>query len=76
MIDGRLSPLEQAFAGQLGASGHCQLIVLGGRLGDGTRGAAALEALKAWIREAAPRLPEAAQPPVLPEAGGHQRCAR
>jgi hypothetical protein len=56
MIDGRLSPLEQAFAGQLGAPGHYQLIVLGGRLGGGARGTAALEALIGWIRETAPRL--------------------
>jgi len=66
MIDGRLGPLEQAFAGQLGAPGHYQLIVLGGRLGGGARDTAALEALKAWIRETAPRLSEGgtASPPA------------
>ena len=58
MIDKRLGPLEQALAGQLGAPGHYQLIVIGGRLGGGTRGSAALEALQAWIRETAPRLSE------------------
>jgi hypothetical protein len=58
MIDERLGPLEQALARQLGAPGHYQLIVFGGRLGGGTHGAAALEALKAWIRETAPSLPE------------------
>jgi hypothetical protein len=70
MIDGRLGPLEQAFAGQLGASGHYQLIVLGGRLGGGARGPAALETLKGWIRETAPRLSEGerASPPA--ERGG------
>jgi hypothetical protein len=58
MIDKRLGPLEQALAGQLGTPGRYQLIVLGGRLGGGTRGSAALEALEAWIRETAPRLSE------------------
>jgi hypothetical protein len=66
MVDKRLGPLERRLVGQLGVSGHYQFIVLGGRLGGGARGTAALQALETWIRETAPRVPEggAASPPV------------
>jgi hypothetical protein len=70
MIDGRLGPLEQALAGQLGAPAHYQLIVLGGRLGGGPRGTAALEALKGWIRVTAPRLSEGETASSPAERGG------
>lgn len=44
--------------------------MLGGRLGGGTRGTAALQALEAWIREAAPRLSEGETASPRPEKVG------